>query len=579
MINNVNIFISFIGGLALFIYGMTIMSKGFQKTSGEKMSSWISKATSNRLLAVLTGALATMLVQSSSATTVMVVGFVNAGLMNLFQSIGIIMGANIGTTVTSWIVASSEFATFLKPTTLAPLMVTIGVIVRLTGKRSKTLVIGDILIGFGILFLGMNNMSSAVKPLRDSPLMVEAFVSFGNNPILGVIAGIVVTFMVQSSSASMGILLALASQGLVPFSAAIFIISGQNIGTCFTALISSIGASKSARAASYIHFLFNLIGSLIFIILSIILFKLPSASLLTSIVPASTDLINSSFSNLFFSPTSGEIVKTTAISLIGISIVHTFFNISSTIILYPFSDLIVRASAKLAKVDLNKNVELKNDAVFLDYRLLENPSVALDSVKLEVIRLGYIAFDILKLSKQAIFKNNTKIFEEILSKEEDVDIIERDVTNFITQTMKKGLSSHERSLSAGYLAILSDIERIADHCVNIGQSCSYLDKYQASFSSSALEDLNKVLDLTFECFDNAISSFKLNDIHLANKTCTLEDEIDITVDNLRLEHVDRLSTSTCSPEAGIVYWDLLSNLERVSDHSKNIVEFVLKDNK
>ncbi len=578
MINSINIFISFVGGLALFIYGMTIMSKGFQKAAGEKMSSLIAKATSNKLLAILIGALTTMLVQSSSATTVMVVGFVNAGIMNLFQSVGIIMGANIGTTVTSWIVASSEFATFLKPTTLAPLMVAIGVVIRLTSKTSKKTVIGDIIIGFGILFIGMNNMSSAVKPFRDSQFMIDAFVSFGNNPILGVLAGVVVTFMVQSSSASMGILLALASQGLVPFSAAIYIIAGQNIGTCFTALISSIGASKSARAASYIHFLFNIIGSTIFIAIFLIVFRLPFAQIFTEVTTLPSNLLGTTFYKLMVLSQS-NIVATTAISLTGISIIHTVFNISSTILLYPFSNKIVVLAAKLAKVDLDKKVVIEGDAVFLDERLLENPSVALERVHSEISRLGGISREIFSLAGKTIYNNNKDLHQNIDEIENNIDTIEHDITTFVTETMKKGLSSHERILSASYLHILSNIERVADHCVNISEGCKYLTTYETSFSERAISDLNNVLDLSYNCLDSALISFDTNDLKYADVCCDLENQIDDLVDQLRSEHINRLSTSECTPEAGIIYWDVLSNLERISDHSKNIVECVQKNEK
>ncbi len=549
MIDGIKIFIGFIGGLALFIYGMDIMSNGFQRAAGEKMSSLLSMATSNKLLAVFVGAIATALVQSSSATTVMVVGFVNAGLMNLAQSVGIIMGANIGTTITSWIVSSSEWSTFLKPTTIAPLTVAIGVGFKFITKNDKTRRICDILIGFGILFIGMNNMSGAVKGLRDAPQIVSMFQSFGTNPILGVLAGVFVTFLVQSSSASVGILQSMTAQGLVPFSAAVYIIMGQNIGTCITAIISSIGASKNAKAASYIHLLFNIIGSVLFTILAIIYFNTAGSELALKIVPTITT----------------------------ISIIHTVFNLSNTAMLYPFSNKIVNLAKKMAKIDENdnENIEVTNE-VHLDERLLETPSIAFELIDDEILKLGSFTKEIVNYAGKSITESKDKYFNKVNETELKINEKEKELVIFITSAIKRKVTAEERERSTGYLHVLSDLERIGDHSVNISESTQYLTKYNTTLSSKAISEINDLIDTTTRCLEKAIESFRNSSAILATETCELENEIDNIVDRLRNEHISRLTDNKCSPQAGIIYWDILSNFERISDHARNIAEIQLK---
>ncbi len=547
MIDGIKIFISFIGGLALFIYGMEIMSKGFQASAGEKLSTLLSIATSSKLLAVFVGAAATVLVQSSSATTVMIVGFVNAGLMNLTQSVGVIMGANIGTTVTSWIVSSEEWTTFLKPTTLAPLIVASGVFIRLITKRSKTKDICNILIGFGILFIGMSSMSGAVKGLRDAPQIVTMFQTFGTNPILGVLAGVLVTFLVQSSSASVGILQSMTAQGLVPYAAAVYIIMGQNIGTCITAIISSIGASKNAKAASYIHLLFNIIGSVVFTIIAIIYFNTFGKSFASSIVPAMTT----------------------------ISIIHTIFNFTNTAMLYPFSDKIVTLAKKMAKIEDETSDELPKE-VHLDERLLETPSIAFELIDDEILKLSNLASDIVTFAGKSITESKDKYFNKVNNTELKINETEKELVVFITKAIKENLTSEEHDRSTDYLHILSDLERIGDHSVNIAESTQFLTTYNTSLSEQATSEINSLIEITTKCLSTSIKSFKESSVILATETCELESEIDNIVDKLRNDHIERLSKNECSPQAGIIYWDILSNFERISDHARNIAEIQLK---
>ena len=320
--NYLNIIIPFVGGLGMFIYGMQIMASGLENAAGNKMKSLLEALTRNKLMGVMLGALITAVIQSSSATTVMVVGFVNAGIMNLTQAMGVIMGANIGTTITGWLVSSAEWASFLKPSTLAPIAIMLGVVIMLTGKRKTSKEVASIIIGFGLLFVGISTMSDAVSPLKEVEAFCNLFVKLGGNPILGILVGAAVTAIIQSSSASVGILQSLAAAGLVPFNAAIYIIMGQNIGTCVTAMMSSVGAKKNAKTAALMHLLFNIIGTVIFSVASIAFFT----------------IVNPVWSH-------GNITQT------QISTVHTVFNITTTVLLFPISNLIVKLAKKIGKVD------------------------------------------------------------------------------------------------------------------------------------------------------------------------------------------------------------------------------------
>ena len=343
------IIIPFAGGLGMFIYGMQIMAQGLENAAGSRMKSLLEALTRNKLMGVLLGAVITAVIQSSSATTVMVVGFVNAGIMNLSQAMGVIMGANIGTTVTGWLVSSVEWAKFLSPANLAPVAVILGVVLMLAGKRRSTKDISSIVIGFGILFIGISTMSSAVSPLEESEGFRNIFTALGHNPFMGIIAGALVTAVIQSSSASVGILQSLAAAGLVPFNAAVYIIMGQNIGTCVTAIISSVGAKKAAKTAAIMHLLFNIIGTIIFSIVAIVFFQ----------------VINPEMG-------MGLITQT------EISSVHTIFNIGTTLLLFPVSDWIIRLAKKLQKEDEPAADESR---VLLDERMLETPAIALQTVR------------------------------------------------------------------------------------------------------------------------------------------------------------------------------------------------------
>lgn len=537
------IIIPFVGGLGMFIYGMQIMAQGLENAAGSKMKALLEALTRNKLMGVMLGALITAVIQSSSATTVMVVGFVNAGIMNLSQAMGVIMGANIGTTVTGWLVSSVEWAKFLSPSNLAPIAIMAGVIVMLTGSRRSTKDLSSIIIGFGILFVGISTMSSAVSPLQESEAFRSLFVTLGHNPFLGIIAGAVVTAVIQSSSASVGILQSLAAAGLVPFNAAVYIIMGQNIGTCVTAIMSSIGAKKNAKTAAIMHLLFNIIGTIIFSILAIVLFKV-----------------------VFVEAGDGVITQT------QISTVHTIFNVGTTILLFPFSDLIIKLARKLEKEDENTEDESR---VLLDDRMLETPGIALQSALSEVSRMGSIVLRTVDKATDVIF---TKDYQKILEIKEEEDTVDRlcsGITNYVVKLSSLSLNEKEHHEVASILQTLSDIERISDYCENISEFAETLTERKAVFTDVGRAELKEMAEVCAESFRYALEAFVENDKEKAMKVIEKESQADDLEIKLRTGHMQRLANNQCNTDAGIVYLDALVALERISDHSRNIAEEVL----
>ena len=450
--NYAEMIIPFIGGLALFIYGMNIMAQGLQNAAGSKMKSILEALTQNKLMGIAIGALVTAIVQSSSATTVMVVGFVNASLMNLSQAMGVIMGANIGTTVTSWLVSSSEWAKMFSPETIAPIAVMLGVILSMSGKNARKKEIASIIIGFGILFIGIETMSNAVEPLKESETFRSLFVTLGSNPLLGIFAGAFVTAIIQSSSASQGILLSLAASGLVPFNAAVYIIMGQNIGTCVTALISGIGANKTAKCVGYMHLMFNITGAIIFSIGAIIYF--------TMLNPAM----------------GGDIITQTEISVI-----HTMFNIGTTIIMIPLSSVIIKLAMKLNHVeDMDKTDE--SQLVHLDKRMLETPSLAVEGAKLETIRLGKIALENLQKAIRAITEKDHEMTEEVKHRETVIDKVCDNISEYLIKMCTLQISAKDNQIVTSLLNTISDMERVGDHAENIAELAEEMEREEIAFS-------------------------------------------------------------------------------------------------
>ena len=542
--NYLNIIIPFVGGLGMFIYGMQIMASGLENAAGNKMKSLLEALTRNKLMGVMLGALITAVIQSSSATTVMVVGFVNAGIMNLTQAMGVIMGANIGTTITGWLVSSAEWASFLKPSTLAPIAIMLGVVIMLTGKRKTSKEVASIIIGFGLLFVGISTMSDAVSPLKEVEAFCNLFVKLGGNPILGILVGAAVTAIIQSSSASVGILQSLAAAGLVPFNAAIYIIMGQNIGTCVTAMMSSVGAKKNAKTAALMHLLFNIIGTVIFSVASITFFT----------------IVNPVWSH-------GNITQT------QISTVHTVFNITTTVLLFPISNLIVKLAKKIGKVD---DTELDMAALSLDDRMLETPSIALQATLHEVGRMGEVVLETADLAKEVLFSQHTADIKRLKEDEDIVDKMCAGITEFVIKITQLQVSEHEHAQTARLMQVLNDIERISDYCENIAEFAEELKEKKLSFSEEATAEMREMLDICFGAYQYAMEAFMKNDQDLALKAIDNETKADELEIKLRTKHIKRLTNQTCNPEKGIIFLDVLVGLERISDHARNIAEEVLE---
>ena len=542
--NYLNIIIPFVGGLGMFIYGMQIMAQGLENAAGNKMKSLLEVLTKNKLMGVLLGAAITAVIQSSSATTVMVVGFVNAGIMNLTQAMGVIMGANVGTTVTGWLVSSVEWAKFLSPATLAPIAVMLGVIIMLTGKRRSSKEIASIVVGFGLLFIGITTMSSAVAPLQESEGFRSIFVTLGNNPLLGILAGALVTAIIQSSSASVGILQSLAAAGLVPFSAAIYILMGQNIGTCITAILSSLGAKKNAKTAALMHLLFNIIGTIIFSVIAIVYFEVlhPEAGV-------------------------GIITQT------EISIVHTAFNIGTTVLLFPVSGWIIKLAKKIGRVEEDTRDKSK---VLLDDRILETPSIALQSTVREVARMGEIVKDSLDVAKTVLFTLKDEDIQFLKEEETTVDKLSAGITNYAIKLSALQISEKEHQDVAHLLQLVSDIERISDYCENISEFAETLYEKKVAFSEIGSSQLKEMLDVCIDSYKYALEAFEEKSKEKALKVIEKETQADDLEITLRSRHIKRLTNNQCNTEAGIVFLDTLVCLERISDHARNIAEEVLE---
>ena len=534
----------FAGGLGMFIYGMQIMSHGLENAAGNRMKKLLEVLTKNKFMGVLLGATITAVIQSSSATTVMVVGFVNAGIMNLTQAMSVIMGANIGTTMTSWIVSMGEWAAFLKPSTLAPIAVAIGVVVMMVGKRRATKDIASIVIGFGLLFVGIENMSTSMSGLRDVPAFTNLFVQLGKNPILGILVGACVTAIVQSSSASVGILQSLAVAGLIPFNSAVYIIMGQNIGTCVTAMLSSMGAKKNAKTAALMHLLFNVIGTVLFSAGAIAYFNLINPEMGIGMISATE-----------------------------ISLVHTIFNITTTILLFPASNAIIKLAKRLVRV---KDDEVDECEVSLDDRMLETPSLALQATFSELGRMGYVVKDTMEIAKRVLFTKSRDDIELLRENEEKVDKLCAGIIEYAIKITSMQISKKEHESATRLVQVVSDIERISDYCENISEYAETMGERKISFSEAGETEMKEMLDTCANSYYYAIDAFISNDKEQAKRAIEFERKADVLEEEFRTNHIQRLTTNVCQTEAGIVFLDTLVGLERISDHARNIAEEVLE---
>ena len=551
-INVFQIALAFLGGFGLFMFGMDYMGEGLQKAAGNKMKNLLSVLTSNPFLGVLVGAGVTAIIQSSSATTVMVVGFVNAGLMSLRQAVGVIMGANIGTTVTAWIVSLGDWAAFLKPSTIAPLCIGVGVIMVLFCKKQKVKQIGQIVFGFGALFLGLDLMGDAVKPISQLEEVKQLFVTLGSNPILGILVGAIVTAVIQSSSASVGILQTLAASALVPWNTAIYIILGQNIGTTITAMLSSIGAGRNGKRAAVIHLLFNVIGSIVFAILAVIAFG--------GLIPDFADFGRS-------------LIDTTQIS-----IVHSVFNILNTILLFPFAGVLVTIAEKLVR-GKGKDDESESELKHLDERILETPSFAVQNATKEVVRMGEMSAHNAKLGIRAIFEKDEAKIQEVFEREKVINQLQHGINHYLIKLSNLPISEAEHGIVNSLFHTVSDIERVGDHAENLAELAQIRIRDEVEFSETALKELETIATLAIKCFETAVQACEFDDRNIAKEVQPMEQQVDTLEEELRARHIKRLSENKCSSMAGVVFLDAISNLERISDHASNIGNSVLDEKK
>lgn len=533
-----DIAIGIMGGLGLFLYGMNLMGDGLQKSAGSKLKRIIELLTSNVIMGVLVGMVVTMVIQSSSATTVMVVGFVNAGIMSLTQAIGVIMGANIGTTITAQLVS-------LDVDFLAPVALGIGIVIYMFSNKPKHKNIAEILIGFGILFTGMDFMKEAVKPLAGYQGFTDMLLSFGHHPILGVLMGFAITAIVQSSSASMGMLIALASQGLIPITAALPILYGENIGTCVTSLISSIGASRNARRAAIMHLTFNVLGSMIFMF---ILSK-PIVAIVTAIDP--TDAARQ------------------------IANAHTLFNILNVIVLLPFNKLIVKLALKL--VPETKGEQDDDDKVvkYIDDRMIETPSIALANIIKETLRMGEKSKESLNAAMDGIVDKSKEKIELSFKRERLINELQKSILNYLLKLSKASLNEDSRETVDALFNTVNDIERIGDHAENIAELAKDIVDLEISFSDVGIGELKDMYNKVVSTYTYALEAMRTSNVELACKVIKMEEQVDMMEKSCRANHMNRLNSSSCSIESGVIYLDIISNLERVSDHAVNIAQQVI----
>ena len=543
----------FAGGIGMFLYGMNTMADGMQRSAGGKMKKLLGYLTSNRLLAIIVGAVITAIIQSSGATTVMVVGFVNAGLMTLVQAVGVIMGANIGTTITAWIVSLGQLgdaAKVMNPSFYAPFLIGIGAFVILFSKKDKVKNAGEIIVGIGLLFEGLTFMSSSIAPYTDAPIFSQAFQIVGSNPFLGILIGIIVTAVLQSSSASVGILQTLALNGVVTTNAAIYITLGQNIGSCVTALISSAGTTRTAKRAACMHILFNIAGALLFGTVGFILF---------SIYPA---------------------LAAHNITSVEISVFHTFFNITCTLVMFPFASLIVRENEKqddFAELEA-KDAVAAEIARHFDSRLLGQPSVAVETAKNEVITMGNLALDNIKYAAEATQKNDQTMVDKVYEIEHKVDLYEKYLTDFLIKVNNLSITQEQHLLVKNLFHAIIDIERVSDHAENIAELAKYKIEHQIIFSEKGTQELNQLWDKVVHCFEEAVKARGTGSRQAIQNVLRIEDEVDDLEEELRNKHIERLSAGLCIPSNGVVFLDILSNLERMSDHANNIVDCIQEEN-
>ncbi len=547
--------LTMMGGLALFLYGMHVLGDGLSKASGGRLEQILEKLTSNKLKAVLLGAGVTAVIQSSSATTVMVVGFVNSGIMKLSQAIGIIMGANIGTTVTSWILSltgiesGNFFVQLLKPTSFSPLLAIIGVGILLFSKNEKKKNVAVIMVGFAVLMFGMETMSSAVTPLADVPEFTNVLLMF-SNPLLGMLAGAILTAIIQSSSASVGILQALCATGAVTYSTALPIIMGQNIGTCVTALLSSVGTSKNARRAAIIHLYFNIIGTIVFMILFY----------------AMHAIIGFEFMDLAAEP-------------YGIAVIHSTFNVFATCLLLPFSKMLEKLAYLTIPEDASENVMVRyidEDIKALDSRFMNNPGLAMEQSRKVITHMAQTAKDSYLKAIGLLEHYDEQTAEEIVQMEKDVDRYEDVLGTYLLKLTGRELSERDSQSLTFYLHSIGDFERISDHAVSIMKSCEEKNQKGQEFSNKAQEELEIFSRAITRILNTSLEVFKREDGELTYEVEALQAVVEELSAEVRKRHIKRLRKGKCTIELGFLLSDIITSYERIAAHCAHIAVSIVQ---
>lgn len=526
-----------LGGLALFLYGMKLMGEGLEKAAGDRLKRLLEALTRNPLMGLLVGVVFTMIIQSSSATTVMVVGFVNAGLLDLMQATGVILGANIGTTVTAWIVAGFQATAFM------PLVLLIGVAMMMFLKKLKLQRIGQVVAGFGMLFVGMGMMSDAMKPLAESAEFARLMTAF-SNPIMALLVGVAVTAIIQSSSASVGILEMLAIQGLVPLETSLYIIMGTNIGTCVTAMLSAVGATRTAKRAALIHLMFNVLGTLVVFIL-------------VSLLPVST----------WIGHINGPALQ--------IAVAHTSFKVFEVLCFVLLRKWLVKLVMILVPGE-DKQGEGKS-LKFLDDRILSTPPIAVAQICKEIERMGDIAIANLTRAMDAFFNKDSSLINEVEQNEDVVNYLNHEITRYMVAAAQLDLPASDVEQLGEMFHVVNDLERIGDHAENMAEYANSRIEEEIPFSEDGIAELRDMLDKTVALFKLSMEAFHTRDQHLLPRVLVQEENIDDMEKTLQQSHVDRLTRGACTPRSGMIFSDMLSNLERVADHATNVAFSIQAD--
>lgn len=551
-LEDVTMIVTFFGGLGMFLYGMKLMSAGLQRFAGDRMQHMMGVLTNNRFMGLLVGGLVTMIIQSSGATSVMAIGMVNAGIMSLSQSVGVIMGANVGTTATAWIVSATQlgdtFAVF-KPSFFAPILIGIGAILVMFGRGNKSHAAGELLIAVGILFTGLTWMSDAVKPYQDSAIFVKAITVLGSNPFLGILVGFAVTCIMQSSSASIGVLQALAMDGMITANIAVYICLGACIGSCTTALISSVGSTTNGKRVAWVNLLFNVIGVIIFgIIISIVFIVVPDLAAMK-------------------------------VGAVKIAIFHSSFKLVNAVFLFPMGNLLVKMASRIVPDKPEPGEEEMDElARKLDDRLLKSPSFAIEMTVGEVVEMGRQAGNNVKAALNALIAYDYSKLGSVFAIEKEINMYQDQLTEYLVKINNLELSTGQNTMVKNLLYAISDIERVGDHAENIAEYAEKMKEENIRFSDMAIGELTEMSSIVMRNYDWSLQAVETGNKGLIQDITDYEEVVDAMELELRDRHVARLSRGECRVESGAIFLDIISNLERISDHAMNIVEYVQEFN-